>query len=90
MLEKTKNFVKDHKKEIVVGAIGFATGGIVYAIGGKYITLPKPGRVTMPGFTIEGPLTIADIGKLGDEYIKHDPVLTKETEILKIGSFVFE
>lgn len=90
MMEKTKKLVKDRKKEIVIGAVWIAIGGCAYAIGSKYIKLPTPGRVTMPGFTIEGPFTIADLGKLGDEYIKHDPELTKETEVLKIGSFVFE
>lgn len=93
MFEKIKTVIKEHKNEIIIGAIGIVIGGCGYAIGSKYISVPIPlpgDRVLMPGFSIEDGLTVADIGKLGDEFIKHDPVLTKNTRILSVGKFEFE
>lgn len=82
---KSKGFVKDHKKVLLAGIITTAGigAGCVYAVMNR-------GGIKMPGFTIEGPLTIGDIGKLGEEYMKHDPDLTKETKILEVGHFKFE
>lgn len=83
--KKVKEFVKDHKKVLLAGVITTAGigAGCVYAVMNR-------GGIKMPGFTIEGPLTIGDIGKLGEEYMKHDPDLTKETKILEVGRFIFE
>ena len=87
---KIKNFVKDHKNEILAGAAGIVIGVGGVTIGKQYLLPLLKGRVVMPGFVIEGPLTIADIGKLGEEFIKHDPDLAKDTMILDVGHFKFE
>ena len=103
--EKVLNFVKEHKYKIFTGVAIVAVGGVMYVIGEtKGVTDYINGRekaferffgsnnerIMMPGFTIKGGLTIADIGKLGEEFMKHDDALTLETEILEVGSFVFE
>lgn len=87
---KLKTFVKDHKNEILAGVGGIAVGVCAVTIGKRYVVPALNGRVTMPGFNIEGGLTIDDIGKLGEEFIKHDPELTKDTRILNVGHFQFE
>ena len=87
--QKIKNFVKDHKKEILIGVAGTAIGVSGTLIGQRQVLPRLKGRVRMPGFRIEGGITIADIGKLGEEFIKHDPELTKDTQILEVGSFKF-
>lgn len=81
--EKVKQFVKDHKVKLIAGCI------VSVGVGCAYVIMNK-GRVRMPGFTIHGGLTIADIGKLGEEFMKHDPDLTMDTEILEVGHFKFE
>ena len=87
--QKIKNFVKEHKKEILIGVAGTAIGVSGTLIGHRQVLPRLKGRVRMPGFCIEGGLTIADIGKLGEEFIKHDPELTKDTPILEVGHFKF-
>lgn len=95
---KVTKFVKKHKGLIGTAVTTIIVGGCCYAIGRaggfkevlKFINKDDINTVTMPGFVIEGGLTIADIGKLGDEFIKHDPVLTKDTVILEVGNFMFE
>lgn len=89
-MTKIKDFVKDHKKEIVAGVTGVTIGVCACTIGKRYVLPVLRGRVVMPGFNIEGGLTIADIGKLGEEFIRHDPELTMETKILDVGHFNFE
>lgn len=88
--QKIKNFVADHKKEILIGVIGIAIGVSGTLIGHRHVLPKLKGVVRMPGFDIKGGLTVADIGKLGDEFIKHDPALTKDTKIFEVGSFKFE
>lgn len=96
--EKVKEFIKTHKKEIVAGVVTTVVGGCMYTIGkragleGRFNSEVKlsDGSVACPGFHINEKLTIADIGKLGEEFIKHDSELTKDTQILEVGKFVFE
>ena len=104
--EQVKQFVKNHKKEILTGIIVAAVGGSAYAIGkghgvehgihkGIYLSdmwlnNHKNDTEWVPGFWIEGGITVGDIGKLGEEFMKHDETLTKETGILEVGKFVFD
>lgn len=95
-MNKISKFVKDHKKEILACTAGIVIGGCAYAIGiqckSRILKSKKlvEGIVEMPGFDFKDRLTIADIGKLGEEFMKHYDVLTKDTEILEVGSFVFK
>ena len=83
--EKVKGFVGKHKKKLI--AAGAVVGGVViYSVCKKVINKDV---VKMPGFKIEEGLTIADLGKLGEEYMKHDAELKPDTPVLEIGKFVF-
>ena len=85
--EKVKGALKKHWPKIAVGVAAVVGTGVAVKLGLDH----RFGKtVKMPGFTIEGPLTIADMGRLGEEYIKHDPDLTPETNVLEVGSFIFE
>lgn len=88
--QKIKNFVADHKREILMGVAGITIGVSGTLIGQRHVLPKLKGVVRMPGFNIEDGLTIADIGKLGEEFMKHDPELTKDTKIFEVGSFKFE
>ena len=93
-----KQFVKDHKKDIftglsmvAIGVGGYALGSKIQSLGGIHYFIPaKDGSIIMPGFGIEGPFTIGDLGRLGEEYIKHDPDLTVNTKVLEVGHMIFE
>lgn len=99
-MSKIKDFVKTHKKEIVAGVAMVVVGGCGYAIGKrvglngyfKKETKLLDGSTACPGFYIEAtePLTVGDLGKLGEAFLKHDSELTKDTKILEIGQFAFE
>lgn len=84
--DKVKKFVKDHKKGIIL--TGVTT---VVAVAGAVVLKKVLGdnTVKMPGFTIEGPFTVGDLGRLGEEYMKHDPELAEDTPVLSVGKFVF-
>ena len=93
-----KQFVKGHKKDIftglsmaAIGVGGYLLGSKIQSLGGIHHFIPtKDGNIMMPGFNIEGGLTIADLGRLGEEYIKHDPELTMSTKVLEVGHIRFE
>ena len=85
--QQFKDFVKTHKKEIII-TTGVAIGlGVLTAIGLKNTVFKD--TIRMPGFRIDGPLTIKDLGKLGEEYLKHDSELTKDTPVLEVGHMKF-
>lgn len=86
--QKVKGALKKHWPKIAVGVVAAVGTGVAIKLGVNHRQFGK--SVKMPGFTIEGPLTIADLGKLGEEYIKNDPELKPETVVLEVGSFVFE
>lgn len=86
--EKVSEVVKNHKKEIAVAAVT-VIGGVALTAVGIHWKHTKEGIVKMPGFTIEGGLTVKDLGKLGEEFMKHDEFLTPNTEVLEVGTFRF-
>lgn len=99
-MNKVKDFVKSHKKEIAAGVLTAVVGGCAYTIGKRvgiqgYFekeTKLLDGTVACPKFHVSmpEPLTIGDIGKLGDIFLAHDAELTKDTKILAVGAFEFE
>lgn len=82
------DFVKTHKKVILISA-GVIIGSVVLGTTGVKLYRKFNGIVKMPGFTIEGGLTVKDLGKLGEEYMKHDPCLTEDTKVVEVGKFKF-
>ena len=97
-MNKVKEFVKNHKTEITAGVLVTVCSGVMYYVGKQHglegylkreIELPD-GGTACPGFTIKGPLTVGDLGKLGEEFLKHDADLTKDTVVLEVGKMAFE
>ena len=89
--EKVKAWFCANKK-VIITATGIIVGGVViYAIGKTCKDFMHSDTQKFPGFTIteNGGLTVEDLGKLGEEFIKHEPSLTPETHVLEVGSFVF-
>ena len=96
-MNKVKEFVKTHKTEITAGVLVTVCSGFMYYVGKqnglagyfkKEFESPD-GSVVHPGFGIDT-LTVGDLGKLGEEFLKHDRGLTKDTKILNVGHFQFE
>ena len=103
---KVTEFVKNHKKEITIGAISAMGVGIAILFGtrvskamkitksnastiGNINTIDTWGVCTMTDLWTEGTwtstiinnITIADLGKIGEELMKNIPSLTKDVSI---------
>ena len=97
-MNKVKEFVKKHKTEITAGVLVAVCSGFMYHIGKQnglagYFEKEfksSDGSIVHPGFGIDGPLTVGDLGRLGEEFLKQDGKLTKDTKVLEIGHFQFE
>lgn len=105
-VEKAKTFVKEHKKEILIGTGLAVAGGLIFIITKKkpkfegarrviktsmeYKDLEKPvlniGRIDelwqdeFGKMAIINDFTVADMGTIGQEFLKIDGV-TNETEV---------
>lgn len=105
-LEKAKTFVKEHKKEILIGTGLVIAGGVIFVVTKKkpkfegarrviktsmeYTDLEKPelniGRIDelwkdeCGKMAIVNDFTVADMGSIGQEFLKIDGV-TNDTEV---------